>query len=271
MIEGVFYSVVRLETYQASAHISSGTGFLYAAELNDGYIPVIFTNKHVFENCNKLHIKMHIINKNETEPTGHQHEFIININSQILINHPDADVDLCCIPLRALESQIPSGKRVFHGMLSRKNIPSDSEWENFDALEEILMIGCPNGLYDNINGIPIARKGITATPLFRNYNGRREFVIDMACFPGSSGSPIAVWNQLGYYNKITNVTTMRSRFFLIGVLYAGPLINQSGVISMHKQQDFKFSTMMHLGYAIKAERILEMDKILCDIAKNQSF
>lgn len=37
------------------------------------------------------------------------------------------------------------------------------------------------------------RRGITATNINFDYNGKKEFVIDAACFPGSSGFPVFIW------------------------------------------------------------------------------
>ncbi len=52
------------------------------------------------------------------------------------------------------------------------------------------MVGYPVGLWDSVNNMPILRRGSTATLLDWTYEGRQEFVIDAACFPGSSGSPV---------------------------------------------------------------------------------
>jgi len=47
------------------------------------------------------------------------------------------------------------------------------------------------------NNLPIVRKGITATtPYFLNYNGKREFLVDIAAFARfHSGSPIFVTRE----------------------------------------------------------------------------
>ena len=45
-------------------------------------------------------------------------------------------------------------------------------------------------LIDEVNNKPVVRKGITATDIRLDYNGRKEFLIDAACFHGSSGSPV---------------------------------------------------------------------------------
>ena len=48
------------------------------------------------------------------------------------------------------------------------------------AIEEIIMIGYPVGIWDSANNMPIVRKGITATRPDIDYEGRKEFMIDAA-------------------------------------------------------------------------------------------
>jgi len=67
------------------------------------------------------------------------------------------------------------------------------------------MVGYPIGLWDEKNNYPIFRKGITATHPANDYNGKSEFMIDAACFPGSSGSPVYIIDELNYVDK--KVTT----------------------------------------------------------------
>lgn len=51
------------------------------------------------------------------------------------------------------------------------------------AIEDIIMIGYPDGIWDSINNQPIIRRGITATQPKNNFNGKQEFLIDAACSP----------------------------------------------------------------------------------------
>ena len=74
-------------------------------------------------------------------------------------------------------------------------MPDATALAKLNAVEEIMMIGYPNGLWDAKNNLPIVRRGITGTPAFVDYNDKPEFVIDAACFPGSSGSPVFIVNQ----------------------------------------------------------------------------
>ena len=92
------------------------------------------------------------------------------------------------------------------------------------------MIGYPRGIYDEANNLPIVRRGITATSMGRDYNSKPEFMIDMACFPGSSGSPVFM-DKTGYVDRKTQGHMIDAhRFYFLAIFYAGPLITNQGAI-----------------------------------------
>ena len=134
---------------------------------------------------------------------------------------------------------------------------------NIDVAEEVLMIGYPNGLWDSVNNMPIVRRGIMATNVSLNHNGKREFVIDAACFPGSSGSPVVLYDNGGYADKHGTVIFGQGRLYLLGVLYAGPQLTVSGdikIVTVPNVQQKMVSVSQipnNLGYIIKSEVILD--------------
>lgn len=114
--------------------------------------------------------------------------------------------------------------------------------------------------------MPILRRGSTATHPCIDYNGKKEFMIDAACFPGSSGSPVLIFNPSGYTTKTGKVIMGSSRVLLVGVLYAGPQHTATGEIKVMTvptlQQPVAFSRIPNnLGVVIKSERILELEKL----------
>ena len=152
---------------------------------------------------------------------------------------------------------------MFYRTFDETLIPNKEKLETLDAVEEILMIGYPNGLWDSVNNMPIVRKGITATDIKFDYEGRKEFLIDAACFPGSSGSPVLICNVGGYRDKQGNLNWGSPRIFLLGILYAGPQLTVTGdikVVTIPNMQQ-KALAVSHipnnLGYIIKAERIMD--------------
>ncbi|MCQ2259176.1 MAG: serine protease [Bacteroidaceae bacterium] len=180
------------------------------------------------------------------------------------IMHPSADVDLCVLPTNPLlEAAKKNGKHLFYRHFDNTIIPNEIQKESLDAVEEINMVGYPNGLWYSINNMPIIRKGITATNYNIDYNGKKEFLIDAACFPGSSGSPVLICNVGGYRDKQGNLKWGSSRVYLLGILYAGPQLTVTGdiqIVTIPTAQQRAMSVSHipnNLGYIIKSERILD--------------
>jgi len=85
---------------------------------------------------------------------------------------------------------------------------------------------------------------------------------DMACFPGSSGSPIFLFNRDGCLDRKNNAYMMGATgFFLVGVLYSGPLITNEGRIVLGQAPTVEVASMMHLGYAISSAEIRVIEEV----------
>lgn len=143
------------------------------------------------------------------------------------------------------------------------------------------MIGYPNGIWDSTHNLPIIRRGITATHPKLKYNGKPEFVIDAACFPGSSGSPVFLAN-IGSFVNASGALCAGTRIALLGTLYAGPVRKATGEIEIIEvPTDTKAisitDTMINLGYVIQASKISDFEPALREllepkkiIARNES-
>jgi hypothetical protein len=145
-------------------------------------------------------------------------------------------------------------------------IPTEEELAALTAIEDVIMIGYPNGLWDEKNNMPIVRRGITATHPNLDYNGSKEFMINAACFPGSSGSPVLLFNFGSYSTKSTEIV-IGARIKLLGILYAGPQHTATGEIEIvnvpTQQKAIAFSRIPNnLGLVIKSSRLSEFDAIL---------
>ena len=104
--------------------------------------------------------------------------------------------------------------------------------------------------------MPLVRKGITATAPYLNYNGKREFVIDAACFPGSSGSPVFICNTGTYRDKQNKAVIVGNRLFFLGILYGGPeSIIRGNLLGERNVENIKTvaSIPANLGYVIKSD------------------
>jgi hypothetical protein len=156
------------------------------------------------------------------------------------------------------------GKSFFFVHLEESLLPTDAELADLGALEDILMIGYPIGIWDAKNNMPILRRGITATHPNLDYEGRREFMIDAACFGGSSGSPVFLYNQSGWIDRRGNTHMGGTRIKLLGILYAGPEWVSAGEIRVvtipTQQKAVAISALpINLGFVIKSSRIRELE------------
>ena len=181
------------------------------------------------------------------------------------ITHPDGNVDIAILPLLPIESQIKHerGIEIFCTPFDTSMIPSDEFFRSLTQLDEVAMIGYPNGLWDHVNNQPIFRKGAIATRPSINYNGNREFLVDMSVFPGSSGSPILLVSEGPFYDRQHGVSMSGTRLALLGVNHATHLNNvigdvfvqTAGVRTFHQQPN-------NLGIIIHGSRLKEMEDFL---------
>jgi len=224
-----------------------------------GY-PVIVTNKHVVEGAQTAYLKMNL------KPNDKDCLFfdlqIENVR-EAFIFHPNPEVDLCVLPLYPLYEEV-SRAGVELDMFYFK----DTDITGLGSLlpvEDVYMTGYPNGLWDEANNKPITRKGITASDFKLNWNGKSQFMIDMACFGGSSGSPVYIMNEGSYYNGETLMVD--SRFKLLGILFAGPIFHVDGRVEVVDVPTSAVAVsrtgiMMNLGIVIKAEELFAFKPLL---------
>lgn len=270
--EQLMYSTVRMECILTSGDTSVGTGFFYKFEGDDGkYIVGIITNKHVVKNAVTGRFLLTEADV-DGEPLDTSHvTVLIDDFEKAWIPHPNEDIDLCVMPVSLIMHEIEkTNKRIFYRHLENWMIKTGDELDELSAIEDITMIGYPNGLWDSTNNKPVARKGVTATHPKFNYNGKEEVVIDAACFGGSSGSPVFILNEGAYATKTGFVAAHRIIF--LGVLYAGPQMAVDGEIRVvdipTSQRAFSRSmVMLNLGYIIKAHKIFDFEQVLKSMFK----
>lgn len=126
---------------------------------------------------------------------------------QAWIPHPDPDIDLCVLLINpAMETLRGQGKNPFYTPLGKGIVALPDKLQDLSAMEEIMVVGYPNGIWDEVNNLPIVRKGITATPPSISYQGKSQFLIDAsinyasrAASPSPMLQPLRKW--LGYFPK----------------------------------------------------------------------
>ncbi len=275
----LLFSTVRIEVTDSSGRKGTGTGFFYDHDVGNGkHIPMIITNKHVVNDAVTGNFYLHEAVENENVPRPSGQFFNVNIHDfrNAWIAHPKDDVDLCAMLFMPLKNENKKlGKSSFSISLDNSLIFSDSDLEQLSAVEEVLMIGYPIGLWDEANNLPIIRRGTTATHPAIDFNGRSMGVIDAACFPGSSGSPVLIVNEGGYTERTatsTSVITGRDRVIFLGVLFEGPYLTTEGQIEIRKIPTHNYPVsitklMIHLGYIIKAKEVITLAEYVNNFVK----
>lgn len=270
--EKLMFSTVRLQTNNWT-----WTWFFFNFKVKENNeekdCPVIITNKHV-------------INYNESEEV----KFSLHTKSQdwnielqnVIFNtkwffHQDENIDLCFCFIKPLFEELKNtrNKDIFYFPLDENIIYNNESLESLDAIEDVIMVWYPNWLYDEKNNLPIFRKWITWFHPAINFNGEKIWLVDMACFPGSSWSPIFIYNKSWYTDKRWTLNIGPDRLIFLWVLFSWPQYNSDWEIiveSIPTQQKIitKTPVMINLWYYIKSniifdfkskiERLLEMEK-----------
>jgi hypothetical protein len=260
MHEFITESTARIDSYNGDQHIGSGTGFFCLLAQKDKKTVIgLVTNKHVIAGANYIKLLL-TVKKDESI----QHETIeIELNSSTTILHSNDDIDACAINISSVLAHFQSqGLQLQHTIISEDIIADDKLFEKILPLEEITMIGYPIGLMDTHNNGAVARRGVIASNPARNYENRPEFLIDMACMPGSSGSPVFLANTNGYSTKEGNVI-MGDRLHLLGFLWGGPERTVTGEIvpipvPMNTKPIAFTRIPINLGFVIKATQLRDI-------------
>jgi hypothetical protein len=270
--ENVQFSTLRIEVYLHSLKTTkqidtaSGTSFLFSFKVDSLQdLPLLITNKHVIKDAFAFSIYLTEKDKDGNPLFGKIDTLTCFSKDIAWIPHPNPSIDLCATPFIPILKKYSKNKfGYFYKSIMDSDIPTENVLADLKGIEEIFMIGYPIGIWDCRNNLPIIRKGVTAThPLF-NYQNNPIFLIDAACFPGSSGSPIFIINEGTYTTKTS--TRMGRRTIFLGVLFAGPTFNPDGsikVIDIPTKKEILFiqNIPINLGYVIKSNQLLQFKKI----------
>jgi len=264
--EQLAYSTVKIRVMRDNSY-STGTGFFFDFLIDDKYIPVIITNKHLIKGAKKGEFFLTGTNADGSpSPSSRFYKEIDNFET-FWILHPDSNIDLAVMPIAPiLNEAVIKNFKPFFRTIDKSFIPTEDQLKQLTAVEDILIVGYPRGIWDTVNNYPIFRKGITATHPANRYNGRDEFLIDAAIYPGSSGSPVFLYN-IGNYVSKDGTTIIGNRFYFLGVIYAVYIYNPKGelkIITIPDRTDtLSFVRLpINLGLVISSSKILDFEPLL---------
>lgn len=224
----------------------SATSFIYSAPIaedkNDTTIPFLVTNYHVVETAKRCFVRF--VKSKDEQPT--RETVTVEIPKDQLLRIVDKEHDLAVVPIGSVINQLQSsGNPVFFRSINPVLVPNTDTINSLGAIEEVTFVGCPSGIFDDVNSTPLIRRGITASPIWNDFGGKPFFVIDAGVFPGSSGSPVFIYNQ-GSYATDKGIT-IGTRVFFVGVICS---VFLSGEGENNK-------AFLGLGKVIKSQKLKE--------------
>ena len=213
----------------ASGNESAGTGYLFEF-CNDGinHVPCIVTNRHLVNDAVSGFFTLTRAKDDGSADVGNYEVIHLPRLQDVVIGHPDGSVDLVAIVITSvLRRAIADKKLYFYVTLRRQDVADDALLSTLSPIEDVVVIGHPTSLWDARHNMPVVRRGITASHARLPWNGRPEFLIDAACFPGASGSPVFLANRT-MPGHPPGGTAPGTRMALLGTLWGGPALTREG-------------------------------------------
>ncbi|MCY7342327.1 MAG: serine protease [Pseudonocardia sp.] len=267
IMKQLLFNAVYIET-QVPDGTSSGTGFIYNAAIGtDSILPTLVTNKHVIAGASQLKIRLigAIPPSNDRPDLGNPINVLYRSPESLWTEHPDPEVDVAAMFLGPTLNDIEKqGRSAFFRMGGRELYPNDALLGDLDAIEDVLFIGYPNGIFDSVNHTPIDRRGVTATPVQLDWSGTPTFLIDALVFPGSSGSPV-FFIQQGLVQQDGNITIgAPPRILLLGIVASVMIQPTTGaIVTRSAGKRVAVNQMIDLGVVYNWRAIEETVAALC--------
>lgn len=272
--EQLISNTIKIQAYKTlqSNSSTSGTGFFMNMKVDNDTIPVIVTSLHVIQGFVRGILKFNLTLNNEPD-----YGDIVTVNLSnfelLWIKHPNED--LAILPLGPIKNAVLQKykREIYIKAFSDSDIVTKQKENIFTAIEEVFMVGYPKGFSDTINNLPIVRKGITATPLFLSYNKKNQFLLDIPIYPGSSGSPVVIFNNGVYLDKKSRALVVGSRFYFVGIADESKEYAAKGTTSEINGKEIETTTWLPFGVAvaIKSYELFDFTHLLKQRSANPGY
>ncbi|MEK6950371.1 MAG: serine protease [Nanoarchaeota archaeon] len=272
-IHQLLYSTLRIEAQLSENKISVGTGFIVMYEQDGLQYLFLVTNKHVIHEAKTAKFFFTKADTDNNPLLGQRFDINVVDFDKSWYFHPLGE-DIAISPIAPWFEQITKmGEKIYFRSIPLSLIPTKEQEEKLTALEEIIFIGYPNTIYDRKNLLPIIRKGITATPLSVDYEGKPMFLIDASVFQGSSGSPVFIYN-FGSYSTADGNVIIGNRIHFVGIVTQVLSKKEHGIIEFEEIPTanvpvVKIGQMLDLGIVIKPKVIVETIESFLNQRKQQ--
>ena len=258
-VESVYFTTVKIEGAM------TGTSFVVRHEwvgMSDGEKKVgafLVTNKHIVGESRSGTVLLTVV---EDDDTRRPETF--EIPEEVWAywcDHPDDYIDVCVLPFSLYLNSLPQDvPKIDYNWFDSRLAPSEETSLDIGLIEDVLFVGYPSGLYDATNNLPLARRGVTATPCTVDYEGKPVFLIDASVFPGSSGSPVFIFNLGGW--RSTKGLMAGDRLVFLGVLASTYYRNEEGVIELREspislRPHLSTRQMIDIGVVYKSCTVVE--------------
>ncbi len=261
--EQLEYATVRLAYKPTPTTVKWGTAFFFSFFKTETVnLLALVTNKHVVGGMKDCSFNLVARTNEGTPDLSTSVPVSIDPFDNTWIAHPSAD--LAIIPVAPIINRLHT--KTFTISLDQSHIPTDAELKELLPVEQVLSVGFPGSVWDDVHNLPVFHRGYTATAPYIDFKGHKEFLIDFTTWPGASGSPVLLYNEGSWLTR--KGTVMGGvRAWLIGVVYgvatqdvSGNVVIQNGPTSI--EASGRMSVPTNLGACIMASQILDFEPLL---------